>query len=183
MSPYVFDLNFPCEILNKNFVYKHIKRQQADIPIETCLSAEILNFFQSLNLKVTSTELFFKFKNPKYGVIHYDDKGVTDRARLNCVIEDINSSMGFFKPKNGIIGKPLMAALHSTPIYYDINDVELVYQHRIKKSSIIQTAIPHAILNPYGIRYSLAVYFLNKNNKSKLTFNEAMEIFKEYIIK
>jgi hypothetical protein len=183
MNPYAFDLNFPCEFLNKNFNYRKILLKHSKIPIEECLSTEILDFFQSLNVEITSTELFFKMPNLLYDTIHTDDAGVSDRARMNYIIEDTNSLMGFFKPKCSDSGYLATGVAGGKPIRYFLSDVDLIYKHTIKKPSIIQTAIPHGILNPYGIRYSLAIYFLNKRNNSRVQFNESREIFQNYIVK
>jgi hypothetical protein len=51
MNPYAFDLNFPCEFLNKNFNYRKILLKHSKIPIEECLSTEILDFFQNYIVK------------------------------------------------------------------------------------------------------------------------------------
>jgi hypothetical protein len=182
MNPFAFDLNFPYEFLNKNFNYRKIIHPHSKIAIEECLSTEILDFFQSLDVEVTSTELFFKRPKSIYDVIHIDESDGLDRARLNYVIEDNNSLMGFFKPKFSELGYITKGAIGGTHIRYALSDMDLIYEHTIKKPSIIQTAIPHAILNPYGIRYSLAIYFLNKRNNSRIKFNEAREIFQNYIV-
>ena len=152
------------------------------LPIDVALSAELVEFFNLLGLKVTSVEMFFKRAKPEFDIIHIDDFDQTDRARINYVIEDSNSVMGFFRPKALDSGYLASGAAGGKPKRFNPHEVDLVYQHKIKKPSVIQTAIPHAVLNPHGIRYSLAVYLFDKNSNSNLTFNEARRVFQKYIV-
>ena len=105
MNNCAFDLCLPCDFINSDFNHRLIKQRHSKVEIVKCLSQEVIIFFQSLNLKATSAELFIKQPASEYDLIHIDDFDCPDRARFNYVIEDQNSVMGFFRPlsKNSVI--------------------------------------------------------------------------------
>jgi hypothetical protein len=57
-----------------------------------------------------------------------------------------------------------------------------VYKHKVKQPSVLQTGIPHGVFNPTGFRYSLAVYVSDLNEGYQLTFEQARDRLKEFIV-
>jgi hypothetical protein len=182
MNQYAFDLDLPCIFLNEKFNYKKIRTPHLKTNIEKSLSSDCLIFFDTLGLKVTSTELFYKTPSDSIEYIHIDDFDCVDRARLNYLIEDNNSMLYFYKPKRSDAGHRGTNATGGKPIRYNLDEVELVYQHRIGRPSVIQSELPHAVFNPNGIRYNLAVYLSDKTSGKKISFLDAFERFSNFIV-
>lgn len=182
MNQYAFDLNLPCSFLHEKFLYKKIRTPHLKTNIGKTLSGDILIFFDKLGMKVTSTELFYKTPSNNIDFIHIDDFDCIDRARLNYIIEDNNSMLYFYKPKNSNAGRRGTNATGGQPIRYNLDEVELVYQHRIAHPSVIQSEIPHAVFNPTGIRYNLAVYLSDKSSGKRIGFLDAFERFFDFVV-
>lgn len=182
MNDYAFDLNLPCTVLNQEFDYKKILTPHSRQSIADSLSPDFVTFMDSIGLRIISVEMFRRRPDPVFNTIHIDDHNQHDRARINYVIEDVDSVMGFFKPKNDDSGFLTNGAVGGQPRRYHLHEVDLVYQHVIKKPSVIQTGIPHGVLNPHGVRYSLAIHVCNKNSNSVITFEDAQRIFQKYIV-
>jgi hypothetical protein len=182
MNNYAFDFYVPFNIINQNFDYKNITTPHSKQLIPTSLSLEFINFVDSLGFKIVSVELFIRRPNTNFDTIHIDDHDVHDRARINCVLESVNSVMGFFKPKNENCGYLTTGAVGGQPKRYNLDEVDLVHQHVITSASVIQTGVPHGVLNPYSKRYSIAMHFVDKRTNSIVTFNDARQAFEKYII-
>lgn len=181
MNDYAFDISLPCKFLNEEWQYKQIILTHISVRPEISLHPELIDFFKLLNLRITSTEFFHRTPWPGWGTIHIDNHDNFDRARINYLIEDDSSSfLGFFKSrKDGYVAK---GATGGSPIRYKNEDVDLIYKHKIKQPSVIQTGIPHGVYNPTGVRYSLGVYMSDINEGYQLTFKQAIDRFKEFIV-
>jgi hypothetical protein len=179
---YAFDLNLPCKFLNENWDYKLFRLPHIIVNTESSIHLEAINFFKSLNLRITSTELFCKM--PFNGVdIHIDNQNAVDRARINYLIrDDSNSYLGFYKPKKNNVGTLSSSPTGSIPIRFKSEDVELVYKHIVKTPSVIQSGLPHGVFNPTGYRYVLAVYMSDLYEEYQLTFEQARDRFKDFIV-
>jgi hypothetical protein len=146
------------------------------------INHELISLLGTLNLTIVWISLFY---TPPFHFteIHtdVDDSAIRgDYTRLNYVFGGKNSLMNWWKPKLGILNIGKNTEIGSPYVGYDISEVDLVDTQQVKFPSIVQVGIPHNIQNLEEPRYCLSLV-LRKQNNTRLTIAESLEIFKHYL--
>lgn len=167
INPLRKDLN-----INSYGTHKHIKISIDDI------NNDLILFLKTLNLTIVWVELFY---NPpfRFTTIHIDDTG-GDYTKLNYVFGGKNSLMCWWKQKPDVSNKVEITAINSSYIDYKIDQVDLIDKQPVNFPSIVQVGIPHNIHNFEEPRYCLSLV-LKKQDNTRLTMAESIEIFKQYL--
>lgn len=174
------DLTLPVDFLNKEFDCKHMFAAHSVIDTESSLSTDVLELLGDHGIQITSVELFYRRPNPKYGIVHIDNIGFPDRLNLNYVIGGDGSVMSWFKPLKE--GYTTTGDTGATPMRWNFDDVELIHSAEIKQPSIIQSAVPHAILNKNKARWCVCANMRDTRTRSVITMQDGMERLKEYLV-
>ena len=180
MTIFSQDLNLPVPFLHDDFNCKTIFTAHSVVETSKTMHKDALEFFHNLGISITSVELFYRRPSPKYGIVHIDNIGYDDRLNINYVIGGEGSLMSWFKTLKE--GYTTTGDTGATPVRYHFEDVELIHSAEIKQPSIIQSAIPHAILNKYKPRWCVCANIRDVNTKKVITMNEGIERLKEYLI-
>lgn len=155
----------------------HWKLQEED------LTEEFLEWLDSKNLAVRYAELFYC--SPKGNIfVHSDEIEPAHGCKINWVYDQGETYMRWFKLKEGA-----KIEKHSNTIdgfYYTAQpeDYEFAVQARIGKPTLVNAYELHDVINPSdGPRWAVSIvpYFKNKP-KSRLLWNEAIELFSDYFI-
>jgi hypothetical protein len=147
---------------------------------EKYLNEEILKFFDFLNLKLSLVETFFKTVGDG-AIIHIDSIG-GDYTKLNWVFGDADSKMVWYKPINKF-QKTISKTTADTPyISYDVNEVTEIERTVVKNPTLVQVGIPHNIINVTENRMCVSIVFRDKDTNKRLTMNESLNRFNDYII-
>ncbi len=88
--------------------------------------------------------------------------------------------MCWWKQKPDVSNKVEITAINSSYIDYKIDQVDLIDKQPVNFPSIVQVGIPHNIHNFEEPRYCLSLV-LKKQDNTRLTMAESIEIFKQYL--
>ena len=201
MNPYCVNLNFnssvfksdlsPIDFLkNKSDQLKeydsknirHTKSTHFKLDIETDLSDEVKDFFDSHNQDIVLAEVFCR-RSKEISVIHSDDKLPGDYSKMNWVFGGLDSVMNWYKLKDeNDLPNIYETSIRSYSLIYRMGQVELLYSEAFRGPSIVQVGIPHNIVNLKEERYCLSIVFKDRILKRRPTVLEAAEIFKDSVI-
>jgi hypothetical protein len=138
------------------------------------LNPEIISFVQSLGLRILLAEHFYTPPGV-FSPIHTDLWG-GDFTKINYIFGGKDSTMQWYNVKDTVPKKK-----DPTPyVVYDINDVDLVHTSPIGFPTIVQVGTPHNVQNYDEPRHCISVVLKNKNNQ-RLTMQESIDIFQQYI--
>jgi len=164
-------------IINNKELAKHSK-----LDINTELRQEVKDFFDKYNMFIEVVEIFYLFP---YGSmsIHNDRAVPGDFSKVNWIYGGKDSVMNWYKVLNGSGGG---APLYTTPInspslQYRPHEVELVHTQTVGQPSLVQVGCPHNVVNGSEERFCVSVVFKHKSTRSRVTMQESLEIFKNYI--
>lgn len=180
MTIFSRDLNLPVGFLHPNFEWKKVFTAHSVVNTEKTLHRDVLDLLKDHGISITSVELFYRRPNPKYGIVHVDNVGYDDRLNLNYIIGGEGSVMSWFKPLKE--GYKTVGDTGATPIRYHFEDVELIHSAEIKQPSMIQSAIPHAILNQNKPRWCVCANMRDTKTRDVITMQDGIERLKEYLL-
>ena len=142
------------------------------------INVDLISFLKTLNLTIVWAELFY---TPpfQFTTIHTDDAG-GDYTKLNYIFGGKDSLMYWWQQKPGVSNIAEDTGIDSQYTIYKTTEVNLIDEQQVKFPSIVQVGIPHNIRNFEEPRYCLSLV-LRKQNKTRLTMAESIEIFKQYL--
>ena len=152
-----------------------------NVPFEQ-VRPDFIEFCKSLELTFIQVCMFHTHLFNNRHLIHIDDSSIGDFAKLNWVYGSNNADMVWYELKDGhsmtIMDRP-DGSLHYTARDKDVN--EICRTQIDANPTIVKTGILHTAINHSGEDRFVCQVWLAKNNKP-CTFNELVEIFKDYII-
>lgn len=103
-----------------------------------------------------------------------------DYVKINWIYGGKDSTMSWYSPKSAV-DKPLMLTSTGTTYEnYEPEEVTLVHSQQLHSPSLVQVGVPHNVQNYSELRYAVSLV-IAKGDK-RLTMDEALVIFKDYII-
>ena len=179
MNKYCNHLNLDFPLFKENVdvnQFKQVYHTRGDVAIH--LHPALLDFLNSINLQVTHLEMFYSKPEFKQK-IHIDNTG-NECVKINYVFGGANSIMNWYTIKDNIVPTIKETRIGTKYISCAEDEVNLVHQSVVKFPSLIQVGVPHNIINSSEDR--LCVSLMLSRNKIHITMNEALTIFKPYII-
>lgn len=150
------------------------------------ISKEYTEWLDSLGLVMTYPPLIFYTPNGKQCGIHVDGHSASaDRACMNWCVQGVGSMMHWYKLKKNEEPFETTETQAGTPyIQFHPTQVNHLYSHVVKWPTIVQTGIPHNIHNStWEPRWVISCDISRKEDlEAGLTMQEALEIFKQWII-
>jgi len=150
------------------------------------INKEFKNFLDSLNLEIHYARYFYSLPHQRY-VYHIDCKAeeydiIQNNVKLNFVQGGKGSEMIWYdlKPgkgpvfKKNFLGQPICR--------YNEEDLIEVHRATIGQPSLIDSFIVHTLQNADEDRHCWCVTLNSKITKERISWTEAIEIFKDYII-
>ena len=197
MNKYCVDIDFKVPLLRDPASLERFKGSHHNVLIEydqkiNLLHPDLLRIFGDLKLKIWLITIFYKLpdsSNAEGGYnIHVDgdpavdhDKQIRDVAKINWIFNPGDSVMNWYTPKPDV-GKAMSTSVVKTYfLKYNIDEVNLEYTKALAGTHIVQIGIPHDVINVNVPRLCVSVALTQANGK-RLTMDESIEIFKDYII-
>jgi hypothetical protein len=195
MNTYCIDLSLTFNPLNQitkkrlelfSFLNKHQRVHYVLSPIKKYLSEDLITFFQKYNLTTNFGNFFYS--PPNYNsIIHSDfvESETHDIAKLIWVYDGEQSFMNWYSydQKNlHDIASDNFGGKNHTYISYNCDNLNLIFKHHISKVSLAQVGIPHNVTTYNFSRSSVCIFLNWKQNNKHLTFNEAADVLKEFLI-
>lgn len=178
MNPYCTNLNFNIPVFRDSVDLEKFTSCYQMQGHRSDLNPTLLKFLLTKNIKVFFFETFFLLPDNRE-VIHIDHLS-GDYVKLNYVYYGNNSKMNWYKPKDEIKKSISTTPIGTKFISYNKNEVDLLHSQSVGFPGLVQVGIPHSITNPEDKRLCISLVLHNLKCK-RLTMNESLEIFKEYI--
>ena len=181
MNQYCNRLSFNLSPLINSFDLYSIKDYHTQIDIKN-LNPDLISLLDTLGLKITFVPIFYTRPyqiTPIHSDGAYQDPNF---VKLNFVYDEEDSIMVWYKPK---ILKTISALTASTAkpfIQYSADEVEEVHRQSLNGCSLVLVKCPHNVLVFSKPRYSISLTLRKKESNSVLTMDEAVLIFKDYLV-
>jgi len=176
------DLALPCTFLHSEFNHKQYFSPHAVVDRNITVHNNAISFFADHGIQIWAVEIFYRRPAEQYGLVHIDNEGYTDRLNLNYVIGGVDSVMTWFKTTVPDAGYLTKGDTGASPRRYHLHEVEPIHSAEIKQPSLIQSAVPHAILNKLTQRWCICANLRDIKTNDAVTWDLAMDRLKNYII-
>lgn len=147
---------------------------------EEFLNKELLSFFDSLNLKITFAETFFKSAGHR-GHVHVDSLG-GDYIKLNWIYGSGESQMCWYEIIDKKDKSVNITSTNTQSIHYTLDEVKEIERTKIYNPTIVQVGIPHNIIDVTEDRLCISLIPKHKFTNKRVTMAESLLIFKDYLI-
>jgi hypothetical protein len=144
------------------------------------LSQEYIDWLYSLGLTVTVGEQFVTYPNQTPIPIHVDDPSTEHHVKLNFVYCDSEHVMIWYKLKPECHAQEAYTNIGTHYKWAKHDDCEEIYRARVGQPSIINAAVLHGVGSVDADRYCFSFSLAKINSNEKLTWKEAISIFKEH---
>lgn len=185
MNIYCRKIQFPVEIELENFPPKDYENRVFMIrPPWSKINKKLHRELGKLGLYIEHSEIFYS--PPQEGIyIHVDTNTFSNMTKLNFCICNPLSVMNWFEIKEEYKNKsPKETMLSTKYLKYDKHEVKkILHTECIAGWHIVNAGIPHNSTNYTDEpRWTLSYVIKKQMAKEFLEFEEAVEIFKDYII-
>lgn len=186
MNNYCVDLNLPFSLFKENVdpiaLLKSNPRFAGHFNISSMLlNKEIIKLFNGLGLTIFLVEVFYRTPNSS-GNIHSDLDKPGDYSKLNWIFGGEGSIMNWYNTNSNYVSASTnTTAIKSYALYYKDAEVDLIHTQVVGQPSLVQVGIPHKVINSNLERLCVSVVFRYTDTNIRPTFNEALELFKDYI--
>jgi len=185
MNNYCVDLNLPMPLSDSvsdvvGFLKQYNKGHfQLD---KKLVSDELKLLLDKCNLDVSLVEVFHR-QPLAIGNIHSDLDTVGDYSKLNWIYGGEGSIMKWYKINKTYVKSETTHTtdINSYALYYKDAEVDLIHSQTVGQPSLVQVGIPHRVVNGNAERFCVCVVFEDRDTKKRPTFQEALELFKNYI--
>jgi hypothetical protein len=177
MSVYCKSLNLTMSpLINESDIVKQTERH-VEVNINR-INPVLHATLKLLGLRVSYAECF-RLKPYQENNIHTDTVS-GDYIKINWIYGGKDSTMSWYIP-NTVSSKNLMlTATGTTYENYEPNEVTMVHRQQLHSPSLVQVGVPHDVQNYSELRYALSLVIARSDKR--LTMDEALEIFRNYII-
>jgi hypothetical protein len=151
---------------------------------KTLINQELVEWISSLGLTIGGAEVFHLEPNdPNYPnclPIHSDSSEFDDHVKMNFVYSDSAATMNWYEYKDADLLETLTTPIGTGYVTTSRDNCELVYSAEVGKPSLVNTGMLHDISPIASTRWCFS-FPLWKNGR-RLTWDLAVEIFKDFII-
>lgn len=186
MNKYCNHINFKMFPL-KHFDFDWNPRSNptvSDIPVDQ-VNPELNKIINDLGVYVSWIQIFYRPKND-FCSHHMDNRG-GDYIKINWAFRGVGSRMTWYSV-NPAANIDYANAIHTTEanseyIVYKTGDLILEHTAEIVEGipAIVQVGIPHHIDNQIDQRYCIAFSINDIKTHRRLTMQQAIDIFKDYL--
>ena len=156
------------------------KERHAQFDIATYVNPDLLELLESFNLRVTLLEYFCKWDS-QLGNIHVDDNG-GDFTKLNWSYGSPGSLMEWYEVDLANPSMVFTTLINTRSLHWKPEDAILLHQQEIKQPSLVQVGTAHTVSNVTDPRRTFCLVYRDMTTGRRLTWDQSVEIFKDYII-
>lgn len=167
-----FEMNFKDPEFNGKY---HITYPRENI-------VELEQWVDQFGLRIGFSEVFKKYPGYNYpNALHLDGYEFNNHVKLNFIINPGKSTMAWWRIKPGRQYKDLTTVVGTGYYWAQKEDCDLVVEENLIKPALVNAGMLHSIENIDTERICFSFMLKYKNNNQKLLWDQAMEIFKDYI--
>jgi hypothetical protein len=180
-NQYHYRLEIPVKFIPK---YIEPNEFQHNFYEKALLNEEFLAWLNGLKLDILGVEQFVldPEKRRKH-YVHIDDPLVDNHVKLNFVYCDKDYNMNWYSLKEGSKTTVAVSKLGTTYEWADKDDCNVLYSAVVGQPSIINANVLHDVDPVDHLRYCFSITLTHLDNPTKkISWEEAEEIFKDYVI-
>lgn len=185
-NPYCTRISLPTILVNDEILYR-----SEDTPYKVSdsdINPEIIEILWSKRIAIASVEIFKTGKSNRRWVIHTDGYSdwfegqlYGDMAKINWVYGNLNCDMKWYREHQNITTETRYNKVGPYVVYND-HDVDEVFSMNIGECAIVQSGIPHTVINNSDVdRYSVSLH-LNCVNFPRAPYPLITHLLQEFII-
>ena len=172
-------LVLPLPLLKTGFyAAKYSATRQRLLDMEDVSSA-FIKWLHSLGVFIVHADVFYTLPNTQYA-IHKDHFNKADFPKLNIIYSGQGSTMNWYTVKPGKTGKTTEYPDKNPYVTFDPQDVELLQQHELLGTNLVQAGIPHNVTATVQPRWCISMLLLKTGSNRLLTWQEATDIFGKF---
>lgn len=178
MNNYYNKLALPVQMLSKPLDYeKYSTKRYYDFELSN-FSQEYVEWVKSLGLNLYRADMLYSEPNHEYP-IHKDIIQLDDFAKINFVYGGKDTQMNWFSVNREKIHAPNIVDTYTE--LYTKDQVDVIYSTELQDANLVQAGVAHNVVSGNEPRWCIStVYVLNKKF---LTWPDAIELFKPFMIK
>lgn len=171
-------LNLPFE--NK---LSPVDMQQHHIKLDKQLiDPNFIAWLDSLNLTIGFSEVFKKQPgNQPPESLHLDGEVFDDHVKINFIVNPGSSVMRWWQLKPGKQYQKKITIVGTSYLWAFKDDCDLVAESNLLQPALVNAGQLHNVEQVDTTRLCYSFMLLHKKTQKRLLWNEAMEIFKEYV--
>lgn len=147
------------------------------------INPDINQLLKSCGITISHVEIFKKDKNSVGQGIHTDLDGLSNHVKINWIVNGKDSHMLWFDKLDTASGRRSLTSVNTTYTRHTLKDVKLAYKCKTKQGYpyLIETAVPHQVINPIETRYAICCV-LSDLNKKRISMQHAQSLLSDYIL-
>jgi hypothetical protein len=179
MNQYCTKTNLPSIILDYSILTRE-KEEYATLAT-SYINPQVVEIIGQRGFNIYSVEIFKTGPTNPMWSVHVDGPIEGDMAKINWVYGNINCDMVWYKQKLNTTTKSNNTAV-GPYLEYNISDVDEVARFNIGVNAIVQTGVPHTVINSSNQdRYCVSVNLSNKFSTC-IPYAYTVEMFKDFIV-
>jgi len=148
------------------------------------INKELINWLLNISVGIKHCEVFYLSPDSQSNhVIHLDGESFDDHVKLNFAYCETEELMNWFIPKENAILISKKTPIDTTYIETNEDQCILVHQAIIGQPSLVNVGQLHNISDVKSPRYCFSFVLSKLETNKRLTWDDAVEIFKDYIEK
>ena len=178
MNTYYRYLNLPFE--NK---LTPVVMQQHHIKLDgQLIDPNFISWLDSLDVAIGFSEVFQKNpgEQPPHS-LHLDGEVFDDHVKINFVINPGTSVMRWWRLKPGKEHQKKITIVGTSYLWAYQDDCELVAESNLLQPALVNGGQLHNVEQVDTVRLCYSFMLLNKKTQTRVLWNDAMEIFKDYV--
>lgn len=178
MNNYYKHLNLPFE--NKLSL---VDMQQAHIKLDRQLiDPAFVAWLDSLDIVIGFSEIFKKQPGEDFPhSLHLDGDVFDDHVKINFVVNPGSSVMRWWRLKPGKEHQKKTTIVGTSYLWAYRDDCDLVAESKLLRPALVNGGQLHNVEQVDTVRLCYSFMLLHKKTHNRLLWNEAVEIFKDYI--
>jgi hypothetical protein len=150
---------------------------------QSMIDTNLVQFLRSRNIDISHVEVFYTLPGHRIP-IHVDTDTMDNHCKLNFVYGDAGSVMRWWRPKNPNAElKYQLTPVGTQYLYFDKDDCDLIWESQVGCPGLVNAGQPHSMFNcTNSARWAVSLVLYDLNKSCLLDWNDAADIFKDFII-
>jgi hypothetical protein len=145
---------------------------------------ELISFVQNHDCRIHFAEMFRKrpedVRDGKWCSIHVDGLELDDHVKINYVIGVGDSKMCWWRTRSGIEPRRGVTVVGTDFLRSAEQDCDLLCSAKLDRPALVNVGQLHNVVDVTEPRYAFT-FMLHKASGSRLVWDEAVTIFKDYL--
>lgn len=146
------------------------------------IDTNFIAWLNSLDVVIGFSEVFQKLPGEQQPEsLHVDGEEFDDHVKINFIVNPGSSVMRWWKIKPGKEYQKKVTIVGTSYLWAYKNDCDLVAESSLLQPALVNAGQLHNVEQVDTTRLCYSFMLINKKTQKRLLWNDAMEIFKDYV--